>query len=68
MGTWKLTGKTLDATEINIQGHATFSWLPGKFFFQQDIELDFMGHLIILSRRTCVTRFVFYEHFGFNDH
>lgn len=43
IGTWELTGRTLDSKENNISGCTTFGWLPGNFFMQQNIELNFMG-------------------------
>jgi hypothetical protein len=43
VGTWRLEGRTLDADEDNVKGTTTFEWLPGGFFLQQRIELDFMG-------------------------
>jgi len=49
VGKWKLTGHLTGSTEKNITGHATFAWLDGGFFLQQDIELNFMG-MSITSR------------------
>lgn len=43
VGTWSLKGRTLDADQDNVFGTTTFEWLPGGFFLQQRIELDFMG-------------------------
>jgi hypothetical protein len=43
VGTWTMRGRTLDADEDNVSGEATFEWLPGGFFLQQRIELDFAG-------------------------
>lgn len=43
VGTWTITGRTLDSDEDNITGETTFEWLPGGFFLQQRIELDFAG-------------------------
>jgi hypothetical protein len=43
VGTWELTGRTLDATEDNITGRVTISWLPGGFFLEQRGEMEFMG-------------------------
>jgi len=43
VGSWKLKGHLTGSTEESISGHATFQWLDGGFFLQQDIELDFMG-------------------------
>jgi hypothetical protein len=46
VGTWDLRGRTLDSTEENVSGQTTFEWLPGGFFLQQRIELEFAGYEI----------------------
>jgi hypothetical protein len=43
LGTWDMTGHTLDAREDNITGHNTFEWLPGGFFMKSSGDIDFMG-------------------------
>ena len=43
VGTWEMKGRTLNSKEDNVYGRATFEWLPGGFFLQQRIELNFMG-------------------------
>jgi Protein of unknown function (DUF1579) len=43
VGTWTITGRTLDSEEDNISGQTTFEWLAGGFFLQQRIELNFTG-------------------------
>ena len=43
IGTWEMKGRTLNSTEDNVMGQAIFEWLPGGFFLQQRIELNFMG-------------------------
>jgi hypothetical protein len=43
VGTWDMKGRTLDSKKDNVFGRATFEWLPGGFFLQQRIELDFVG-------------------------
>jgi hypothetical protein len=43
VGTWTMKGRTLDSSEDNVSGKATFEWLPGGFFLQQRVELDFAG-------------------------
>jgi hypothetical protein len=43
IGTWEMKGRTLNSKEDNVLGRATFEWLPGGFFLQQRIELNFMG-------------------------
>ena len=43
VGTWTMEGHTLDSKENNIHGQATYEWLPGGFFLQQRISLNFAG-------------------------
>jgi hypothetical protein len=43
VGTWDVTGRTLGAEEDNVCGRLVFEWLPGGFFLQQRVELDFVG-------------------------
>ena len=43
IGTWELEGRTLDSDVDNVSGRTTFEWLPGGFFLQQRIKLDFAG-------------------------
>jgi hypothetical protein len=43
VGTWEMKGRTLDSKKDNVFGRATFEWLPGGFFLQQRIELNFVG-------------------------
>lgn len=43
VGTWTIHGRTLDAEEDHVSGRTTFEWLPGGFFLQQRIEMNFMG-------------------------
>lgn len=46
VGTWDVTGRTLGAEEDNVSGRLHFEWLPGKFFLQQRVELEFAGFSI----------------------
>jgi len=43
IGAWEMRGRTLNSKEDNVIGRATFEWLPGGFFLQQRIDLNFMG-------------------------
>jgi hypothetical protein len=43
VGTWDMKGRTLGADVDNVSGRATFEWLPGGFFLQQRITLNFAG-------------------------
>jgi hypothetical protein len=44
VGTWDMKGRTLDSEVDNVRGRARFEWLPGGYFLQQRIELDFVGY------------------------
>jgi hypothetical protein len=43
VGTWSLEGHLRGSDEMNIKGQATFRWLPGGFFLEQHVKIDFMG-------------------------
>jgi hypothetical protein len=43
VGTWRLSGRTLDVDEDNIHGWTTIEWLPGGFFLQLRGEIEFKG-------------------------
>lgn len=43
VGTWRMEGHLVDSDEKNIKGQTTFRWLPGSFFLEQRVKLDFMG-------------------------
>jgi Protein of unknown function (DUF1579) len=43
VGTWSMQGHLVGSSENNIKGQATYRWLPGGFFLEQRIQLDFMG-------------------------
>jgi hypothetical protein len=43
VGTWSMEGHLVGSDENNIRGEASFGWLPGGFFLQQRLKLDFMG-------------------------
>jgi hypothetical protein len=42
-GTWRMEGHLVGSEENTIKGQATYRWLPGGFFLEQRIHLDFMG-------------------------
>jgi hypothetical protein len=49
VGTWTLSGRSLDSDRDNISGTTTFKWLheaDGSFFLQQDMVLDYDGQPI----------------------
>ena len=43
VGRWSMKGHFVGSDEESIAGEATFRWLPGGFFLEQSIELDFAG-------------------------
>jgi Protein of unknown function (DUF1579) len=43
VGTWSMEGNLVGSNEKNIRGQATYRWLPGGFFLEQQIKLDFIG-------------------------
>ena len=43
VGTWSMEGHLVGSSENNIKGKVTYRWLPGGFFLEQRVELDFMG-------------------------
>jgi Protein of unknown function (DUF1579) len=43
VGTWSMEGNLAGATEKNIKGQTTFRWLPGGFFLEQHMKMNFMG-------------------------
>jgi Protein of unknown function (DUF1579) len=43
VGTWRMEGNLVGSDEKNITGEVTYRWLPGGFFFEQNIKLNFMG-------------------------
>jgi Protein of unknown function (DUF1579) len=49
VGSWTMRGRLVGSDEDSISGRATYQWLEGGFFLQQDIELDFAGMLHVKS-------------------
>lgn len=44
VGTWTMEGHLVGSdAETTIKGQATYQWLPGGFFLEQRITLDFLG-------------------------
>jgi hypothetical protein len=43
IGTWSMEGHLVGSSENNIRGQASYRWMPGGFFLEQRIELNFMG-------------------------
>ena len=46
VGTWTMEGNLLGSDEKNIKGQTTFQWLPGGFFLEQRVQIDFIGQRI----------------------
>src|SRR5260221_1593379 len=46
IGTWDMTGHTLDSKEDNITGWNTFEWMSGGFFLKSSGEINFKGEII----------------------
>jgi Protein of unknown function (DUF1579) len=49
IGSWSMKGHLIGSDEENIVGQSTYRWLPGGFFLQQDVELDFAGMFEVKS-------------------
>jgi Protein of unknown function (DUF1579) len=43
VGRWSMKGHLVGSDETTISGEATYRWLPGGFFLEQHVRLDFMG-------------------------
>jgi hypothetical protein len=43
IGSWTMEGNLIGSDEKNIKGQVTYRWLPGGFFMEQELKLDFMG-------------------------
>ncbi len=43
IGSWTMKGGLVGSGETTITGQATYRWLPGGFFLEQHVQLDFMG-------------------------
>lgn len=48
IGKWKMSGHYVGSDEELIKGEAEYRWLPGNFFMEQHIKLQF-GELVIDS-------------------
>ena len=43
VGTWSMEGHLVGSTENTIKGQVSYRWLPGGFFLEQRMDMDFMG-------------------------
>lgn len=49
VGTWSMEGRLEGQEEPTIHGRTTYEWLPGGFFLQQHMVMDFAGFVEIDS-------------------
>lgn len=49
VGKWRMSGHYVGSDEENIKGEVEYRWLPGGFFMEQHIVLQFGDHLHIDS-------------------
>jgi hypothetical protein len=43
VGTWSMEGNLVGSEEKTIQGRTSYRWLPGGFFLEQHVTMDFAG-------------------------
>ena len=43
VGTWTMEGRLVGSDEVSVTGETTFRWLPGGFFLEQRVSLNFLG-------------------------
>ena len=43
VGRWSMEGSLVGSDEKSIRGQTTFRWLPGGFFLEQRVRIDFAG-------------------------
>ena len=43
VGRWSMEGHLVGSDETTIRGETTYRWLPGGFFLEQHVQLNFMG-------------------------
>jgi Protein of unknown function (DUF1579) len=43
VGTWSMEGRLPGSDEIVVKGETTFRWLPGGFFLEQHLAMNFLG-------------------------
>ena len=42
-GRWSMEGHLVGSDDNSIRGETNFRWLPGGFFLEQHVQLDFLG-------------------------
>ncbi|MGH3064483.1 MAG: DUF1579 family protein [Gaiellaceae bacterium] len=43
VGRWSMEGNLMGSDETTIHGETSFGWLPGGFFLEQSVQIDFGG-------------------------
>ena len=43
VGAWSMEGHLVGSDDTTIRGQATYRWLPGGFFLEQHVTMNFMG-------------------------
>lgn len=43
VGTWDMEGHLVGSDDPTVKGEAAFRWLPGGFFLEQHVAMDFIG-------------------------
>ena len=43
VGRWSMEGNLIGSDETTIRGETSFRWLPGGFFLEQRVQIDFGG-------------------------
>jgi len=43
VGRWSMEGNVVGSDEKNVNGETSFRWLPGGFFLEQHLQLNFLG-------------------------
>jgi Protein of unknown function (DUF1579) len=43
VGRWSMEGHLVRSDEPTITGETTFRWLPGEFFLEQHVQMNFTG-------------------------
>ncbi len=43
VGRWSMEGHLVGSDKTDIRGETSFRWLPGGFFLEQRVQIDFMG-------------------------
>src|SRR5262245_18056019 len=47
VGTWEVQGRTLGADRYDVSAQIMFEWLPGGFFLELHVDLNFAGSPVL---------------------